>query len=93
MKVKYSELMQSEIAKVPPLADKIKITYRLFPKTKRLVDVSNVCSVVDKFFCDALVQSGCIPDDNYKYLPKVEYEFGEVDKNNPRVEIEIQELI
>lgn len=72
-----------------PKFHKVEIRYKLFPKTKRLCDVSNVCSIVDKFFCDALVELGKIEDDNYLFIPKVTYEIGEVDKHNPRVEIRI----
>lgn len=54
------------------------------------MDVSNVCSVVDKFFCDALVEEGRIPDDNYDHIPEIKYIFGEVDKTNPRVDVEIE---
>ena len=28
----------------------------------------NIISIVDKFFCDALVEFGVIPDDNYNYV-------------------------
>lgn len=68
------------------------IRYTLYPKTRRKCDVANICSVVDKYFCDALVELGCIPDDNYDFLKGVSYEFGSVDKDNPRVEAHIQEI-
>lgn len=84
--------MADAIETLPVFSGKVQITYTLYPKTKRLTDVSNVCSVVDKFFCDALVKMGKLEDDNYLFLPKVIYQFGEVDKDNPRVDIEIQEL-
>tara|TARA_B110000503_G_scaffold109474_1_gene163826 strand:+ start:382 stop:615 length:234 start_codon:yes stop_codon:yes gene_type:complete len=67
----------------------IHIRYVLFPKTRRLCDVANVCSVTDKYFSDALVELHKIADDNYLYLPKVTYEFGSVNKDNPRVDIHI----
>jgi Holliday junction resolvase RusA-like endonuclease len=92
MKVRYTELIHSQIESLPVYTKQIQIIFTLFPKTRRLTDVSNVCSVVDKFFCDALVKAGKIEDDNYKFLPRVIYQFGEVDKDNPRVEIEIQEI-
>ena len=83
--------MTSQVLALPVMQE-IEITYILYPKTKRLCDVSNICSVVDKFFCDVLVSLGKIEDDNYRYLPKISYEIGEVDKDNPRVKIIIKEI-
>lgn len=90
-KIKYKELMQSQIDKLPVLNEPIHITYTLFPATNRLCDVSNVCCIVDKFFMDALVEAGKLSDDNYKAVPTILYEFGSVDRTNPRVEITIKE--
>ena len=70
----------------------IEITYIVYPKDKRVFDLGNICSVTDKFFCDALVHYGKIEDDSYTYIPKIHFEFGQVSKNNPRVEILIKEL-
>jgi len=86
MKILYKSLMEPQIEKLP-VFDRIHITYTVYPKTRRLCDVSNVCSIHDKFFCDALVELGKLSDDNYKYLPEVVYRFGSVDKDNPRVDI------
>lgn len=87
-KVAYKELVTNQLTTkfdVP-----IKITYTYFPKTKRRVDIGNVLSIHQKFFEDALVEGGCIPDDSYDYLPEVAYRFGEIDKDNPRVEILVE---
>jgi hypothetical protein len=90
-KVAYKNLMCSQIQSLPQYS-RAFITYTLYPKTKRKCDVSNICSVHDKYFCDALSELGKIPDDNYDYVPYVFYTFGEIDKDNPRVEIQIKEL-
>ena len=90
-KVNYKEAMDSQIKNLPKFS-KIKLTYVLYPATKRLTDISNVCSIHDKYFCDALVEAGKLPDDDYTYVPSVTYTFGEIDKDNPRVEIKIEEL-
>lgn len=93
-KILFKELMSSQINNLPNLGEGyINIKYTLYPSSKKLSDVSNICSIVDKYFCDALVQSGKLPDDNYKYITTVIYAFGKVDKNNPRVEIEIRKKI
>ena len=72
--------------------ERVEITYTLYPKTKRLCDISNILSIVDKFYCDALVELGRIPDDNYEHVVRVIYEFGEVDTTNPRAKITIKEI-
>lgn len=89
-KKKYKLLMRDQIKHLPPF-EKVHITYTLFPKTKRLCDVANMCTIHDKYFCDALVEFGKLPEDNYLHLPEVVYRIGKVDKDNPRIEILIEE--
>ncbi|MBL4705092.1 MAG: hypothetical protein JKY54_11250 [Flavobacteriales bacterium] len=72
-----------------PYFERIVLTYTVYPQTMRMFDVANVCSVVDKFFSDALVEFGKLEDDNYHYLPEVHFKFGELDRLNPRVEVEL----
>jgi len=88
-KVVFKELLWDQIILLPSL-NIIELEYKLFTGTKRLCDVSNICSVIDKFFSDALVECGKLEDDNYLFLPKVSYEFGSIDKSNPRVEAHIR---
>ena len=92
MKKNYKFKMMEQINKLPKL-NKIEVIYTLYPKTKRLCDVSNICCIVDKFFMDALIDLGKLEDDNYLFLPKITYLFGEVDKDNPRCLIEIKEIL
>jgi len=65
------------------------IHYKLFLPDNRLRDISNVCSVIDKYVCDALVENGNVPDDNYQHLDRVLYTFGGVDVANPRCEVRV----
>ena len=88
MKVEFSKVIEPELDKLPSFKS-IDLTYTLYPKTKRLCDISNVCSIVDKFFCDALVNKGKLPDDNYQYIKDIKYTFGSIDKDNPRVTVKI----
>mgnify|MGYP003557456731 CR=1 FL=1 len=88
MKVEFSKVIEPELMKLPSFKS-INLTYTLYPKTKRLCDIANVCSIVDKFFCDALVNIGKLPDDNYEYLKNITYTFGSIDKDNPRVTVKI----
>lgn len=65
------------------------LVYTLYTPNKKLVDVSNVCSVVDKYFCDALVSLGILEDDNYTFVPLTMYYFGGIDRDNPRCDVHI----
>lgn len=87
-KIAYKELMKEQINRLPELSN-INLHYTVYTKTKREFDLSNVCSVVDKFFCDALVELGKLPDDNIKYLSQISFSFGGIDKDNPRIEVTI----
>ena len=89
VKIRYKEVMKEQILKLPKM-EKIILHYRLYPKSRRLTDLDNVISVHSKFFQDALVELGIIPDDDYRYIIGSTQEFGEVDKDNPRVEIKIK---
>lgn len=82
----------SPLLKKLPKMEECRLTYTLFPANRQLCDVSNVCSIVDKFFSDALVENGVIPDDNYTVVREVHYQFGSVDPKNPRVEVLIEML-
>lgn len=49
-------------------ASRVEIEYFIERCDNRIFDTKNIESIVDKFFCDALVESGCIHDDNYNYV-------------------------
>ena len=88
MKVKFTEEITPKILNLP-FYKTVSLTYTLYPKSKRLCDVANVCSIVDNFFCDALVKNQKLEDDNYTIVKDVKYQFGEIDKENPRVTVTI----
>lgn len=90
-KIKYKEVMKSQIEDLPPM-ERVKVTITLYPGTARKCDLSNVCSIHDKFFMDALVELGKLPDDDYTHTPEVSYRYGCIDRVNPRCSIEIQEI-
>ncbi|MFZ2978348.1 MAG: hypothetical protein WA057_01605 [Candidatus Magasanikiibacteriota bacterium] len=71
---------------------KISLMFILYKASNRTSDRSNVLSIQEKFFCDALTHYGCIPDDNDEIIYSTSYFSGELDKINPRVEVFIQEI-
>ena len=91
MKVQFKKAISSQLT-FPKLVEPVKISYVLYPPTNRELDISNVLCIVDKYFCDALVEAGLMEDDNFNHLPQVEFRFGAVDKENPRAEAFIQPI-
>jgi len=67
-------------------------TYTVYPSSNRKFDLGNVCSIIQKFTDDALIELGIITDDSYKVIPQVNYRFGRVDKENSRCELIINSI-
>lgn len=91
MKIQFKEAISSQLT-FPKFAEPVKISYVLYLPSQREVDISNVLCIVDKYFCDALVEAGLIEDDNFKHLPQVSFRFGGVDRENPRAEALIETI-
>ena len=68
---------------------KVFISYKWFMENKKL-DPDNI-SFGKKMILDALVRSGVLEGDGWKQVAGFEDNF-EVDKVNPRVEVEIREM-
>lgn len=66
----------------------VRIIYELYPQRK--CDLMNVCSIVDKFICDILVEKGVLNDDSIHEVQEVTSRFIGIDKLNPRCEIKIE---
>lgn len=90
-KVAYKELIWRDIPNVK-LKPPVSLEYVYYHGNKRAVDVSNPCSIIDKYACDAIVEKGLVKDDNCSFVSSVQYKWGGVDKNNPRCELTIREL-
>jgi len=59
--------------------DNFELHYELWLPNLLKRDISNVLSIVDKFFADALVENGNVPDDNYEHLKYVTYKYAGMD--------------
>ncbi len=82
-----------DLLKDVKIEGKIRLTYFLHMGTNRKkVDRNNILCIVDKYFCDALVENGCIEDDSDEYIESTHNYTGEVSKGNPYVEVIIEEL-
>lgn len=70
----------------------VEFIYTYYHGTARRIDISNPCSIIDKFACDVLTEKKVIPDDNVKWVKQVTYVWGGVDKKNPRCELMIKKI-
>lgn len=87
----FKQIMEPELQEIK-LKPPVNIMYKVFKPSARRLDGSNVVDIVKKFFCDALVECGCMEDDSDDYiLQEVRLET-EMDRQHPRVEIIIVEV-
>lgn len=85
LKKKYKELIKDQVKDLK--LRRVGIDYQLYYKDKRKRDKMNIVCVVSKFFLDALVEYGCIDDDNDEFIGEERILTPKIDKENPRCEI------
>ena len=72
--------------------DPVSLVFVLHMGSARRVDRANVLCIHEKYFCDAMTEQGCMPDDNDKYILSTTYKTGAISKDNPCVRVYIDEL-
>lgn len=90
-KINYKDYMKEQIL-LSKKYDRAIFVYKVYEGSKRHYDLGNVCSIHQKFFEDAFVELHKIEDDNSTYIPIVLYLKGRLDRDNPRVEIDVFEF-
>ena len=75
VKSTFTELMEEQL-KGLRLPEPIELHYTIYKRTNRRMDTMNPGSIIDKFFCDALVHYGCISDDNDSVIVKTTFVSG-----------------
>jgi Holliday junction resolvase RusA-like endonuclease len=89
MKKKYTSIVNLSSPK-RRIETKVDIYVKWITKNEKK-DPDNVAAGI-KFILDGLVESGIIVNDTRKYIGKITHEFG-IDKENPRIEVDLIELI
>ena len=90
-KIMYKKTIVEQLQDKPRY-ERVAIIYQVFKGDNRRYDIGNVLSIHQKYFEDALVETGKLPDDKADLLPMVIYLKGEIDKENPRVEISVYDI-
>jgi len=89
-KIAWKDIVYSSVQGNMTTGPPYVFTYTVFPATNRKFDLANVLPIIQKFTDDALIEMGVISDDSYKVIPSIKYYFGGVDRDNPRVELDIR---
>ena len=87
----YHVIVGKTLPKDIKLSCPIRTHYKVYYKNV-LSDACNIVAVVDKFLMDALQEYGVITDDTVKHYIQSSWEVVEQDKDNPRVEVTIEEI-
>ena len=85
----YTDNLMPRIEGFGTFSEPVTLTYTYYARSNRRLDISNPCSIIDKFACDALVKAEILEDDSFNQIKAVVYKFGGVDKDNPRCELVI----
>ena len=88
----YSENLVPRLKDFDRFTEPVSLTYTYYARSNRRLDISNPCSIIDKFTCDALVKAEILEDDSFKQIKEVVYKFGGVEKDNPRCELVISRI-
>ena len=90
-KREFAKIVEADVMALPQYRGRVSLHYTLWLGSKRRTDISNVLSVVDKFFSDTLVEHQRIPDDDSSVIVSVTYSLGGIDPLDPRAEVKIEE--
>lgn len=91
MKKEFKELIMDDVIDLPEM-ERVKLHFVIHYENKRKFDIDNILSIVAKFSCDALVELGRLPDDNFDHIVQITSTVGEIDRENPHIEMRIKEI-
>lgn len=74
--------------KIETITTPINIKYTFYRSTRRLCDLNGLIQAMD----DILVKFGIILDDNFTIVAGHDFSRVKIDKENPRVEVEITDI-
>lgn len=84
-KKKFKAMILGQLDKFDPIKGTVEIRYQYHAKRKG-TDLDNFVGTAKKFFQDALVEYGLLPEDHTEVIVKSSEEYMGIDKDNPRVE-------
>ena len=92
LKKKFKKGLTSQLNAMVSKYSQVSVTLTLYYPTQLRRDIDNSGSVLVKFFLDALVEHGVLPDDSFDHVKEIHILFGGIDKEHPRGEFKIEEI-
>lgn len=92
VKRKFKEAITPQFKGLNPIGCKVAIHFTYYAARNNSPDLDNFTSVSKKFFQDAAVELGLIPDDNINHVVYTSESYGGIDRENPRVVATINEI-
>lgn len=87
VKKAYLEIVREQLEGVT-IDTPVVVTYKVFKQSARKLDKMNVVAITSKFLLDAVTELGCWEDDNDDHVKTEIIWSTEIDRANPRVEVE-----
>ncbi len=85
IKRKFKAEVKKQVEAFDPIEGPISINFIYYAARNNSPDLDNFTSVAKKFFQDAIVELGFLPDDNVNYIISTTEIYGGIDRDNPRV--------
>ena len=85
VKIKFKDMIKPQFEGLPKIEVKVHIKFVYYAARDNSPDLDNFTSVSKKFFQDAMVELGLIPDDNINHIISTSEYYGGIDRKNPRV--------
>ena len=93
VKKAYKEIISDQFGGLRRPDGKISCRYKYYAARNNSPDLDNFIGCHKKFFQDAMVDLGFIDDDNINFIVRNSEEYCGIDRENPRVEVEIFEVM
>ncbi len=87
----FKEIMRPQLEGLE-IETPVEVIYKVYKASNRRLDKMNVISITSKYLMDAITEFGCWEDDDDVNIKKEIILPTEVDKNHPRVEVEIRSI-
>lgn len=87
----FKEIMRKQLEGIE-IQTPVEVSYKVYKASNRRLDKMNVISITSKYLMDAITEFGCWEDDDDTNIKKEILLPTEVDKNYPRVVVEIRSI-